>query len=196
MTYVNDPSACPGAEPHDPEGSTSIGLPRRLSRAQEEAIPDSRRNSSSPVQRLEWALPDESNDVYPNWEIVNEPPEDPKQRRPDLVEWGVIATARPAITRAIQTVIRRSVPSNCGHSKTRRAHASRSRILSFRIGEIDRQGDTLVMLRAVTLRGGLGQAHDFSRLREAGRGRANAGRQVCRRNDAAITDAVLDRRHH
>ncbi len=147
VTYVNDPSACPDAEPLDLKGNVNRA-PSSASRARDEK-PD-RDATLSPVQRLEWALLDERN-IYPGWEIVNETPEDPSQDV-DLVEWGVTAKRARHYTRSVD-----GASQVCSVELWAFENEARARLANqnfeFPDWRIDRQGDTLVMLRAVTLRG-------------------------------------------
>jgi len=155
VTYVNDRSACPGAEPHALKGRVEHA-PSSQTRARAEK-PDPNR-SLSPVERLEWALLEER-DVRPGWEIVNEMPEDPRADA-DLVEWGVTAKRARHYTR-----------NSAGHSQVCSVElwafedVARARLaaqnFAFPDWTIDREGDTLVMVRAVTLIGNLGDRTIF-----------------------------------
>ena len=148
VTFVNDRSACPDAKPHTLKGRIEH-LPSSGTRA-EEAIPDPD-EISSPVQRLEWALVEER-DVRPGWEVVNEVPEGPKED-PDLVEWGVVAKRTRHYTRksgSASQVCSVELWAFENDARARLAHQN----FEFPDWRIDRKGDTLVMLRAVTLRGG------------------------------------------
>jgi hypothetical protein len=147
VTYVNDPNACPAAEPYDLKGNVNRA-PSSASRAREEK-PDSGANLS-PVQRLEWALLDERN-IYPGWEIVNEAPEDPRQDV-DLVEWGVVAKRARHYTRRADGASQVCSVELWAFENEARARLAKQNF-EFPDWRIDRQGDTLVMLRAVTLRG-------------------------------------------
>ncbi len=146
-TFVNDRDACPGAVPHEPKGHVDRAFSPSSLAAEE--FPD-RNQISSPEKRLEWALLAER-DVRPNWVIVNETPEDPKQDV-DLVEWGVVAKRARHYTRTF-----RGDSQVCSVELWAFENAARARLadenFAFPDWRIDRQGDTLVMLRAVTLRG-------------------------------------------
>jgi len=155
VTYVNDPNACPDAEPYDLKGNLNRA-PSSASRAREEK-PDSRA-TLSPVQRLEWALLDERN-IYPGWEIVNETPEDPSQDV-DLVEWGVIAKRARHYTRSEDGASQVCSVELWAFENEARARLAKQNF-EFPDWRIDRQGDTLVMLRAVTLRGDLAKRTIF-----------------------------------
>jgi hypothetical protein len=146
VTFVNDRSACPEAKPHTLKGRIEH-VPSSGTRA-EEATPDPD-EISSPVQRLEWALLEER-DVRPGWEIVNEVPEDPKEDA-DLVEWGVVAKRTRHYTRksgSASQVCSVELWAFENDARARLAHQN----FEFPDWRIDRKGDTLVMLRAVTLR--------------------------------------------
>ena len=146
VTFVNDRSACPDAKPHTLKGRVERA-PSSVTRA-EEATPDPD-EISSPVQRLEWALLDQS-DVRFGWEIVNEMPEDPRED-PDLVEWGVVAKRARHYTRksgSDSQVCSVELWAFENDARARLAHQN----FEFPDWRIDRKGDTLVMLRAVTLR--------------------------------------------
>jgi hypothetical protein len=147
VTFVNDRSACPEAKPHTLKGRIEH-VPSSGTRA-EEATPDPG-EISSPVQRLEWALIEER-DVRPGWEVVNEVPEDPT-KDPDLVEWGVVAKRTRHYTRksgSASQVCSVELWAFENDARARLAHQN----FEFPDWRIDRKGDTLVMLRAVTLRG-------------------------------------------
>jgi hypothetical protein len=148
VTFVNDRSACPEAKPHTLKGRIEH-VPSSGTRA-EEATPDPG-EISSPVQRLEWALIEER-DVRPGWEVVNEVPEDPTKDA-DLVEWGVVAKRTRHYTRksgSASQVCSVELWAFENDARARLAHQN----FEFPDWRIDRKGDTLVMLRAVTLRGG------------------------------------------
>jgi len=155
VTYVNAPSACPNAEPYDIKGRVNRA-PSSASRAQEEK-PDSGA-TLSPVERLEWALLDERN-IYPGWEIVNETPEDPS-KDVDLVEWGVIAKRARHYTRNSDGESQVCSVELWAFENEARARLAEQNF-EFPDWRIDRQGDTLVMLRAVTLRGDLAKRTIF-----------------------------------
>jgi hypothetical protein len=147
VTFANDRSACPDAKPHPLKGRVERA-PSSVTRA-EEATPDLAENSS-PAQRLEWALPEER-DVRPGWEVVNEMPEDPS-KDPDLVEWGVVAKRARHYTRksgSASQVCSVELWAFENDARARLAHQN----FEFPDWRIDRKGDTLVMLRAVTVRG-------------------------------------------
>jgi hypothetical protein len=147
VTFVNDRNACPNAEPHPLKGRVEHA-PSSAARPRAEK-PDPG-EKLSPVQRLEWDLLEER-DVRPNWEIVNEMPEDPSQDR-DLVEWGVVAQRSRHYTRNAA-----GLSQVCSVELWAFENAARARLaqqnFEFPDWRIDREGDTLVMLRAVTLRG-------------------------------------------
>ena len=147
VTFVNDRSACPEAKPHTLKGRIEH-VPSSGTRA-EAATPDPG-EISSPVQRLEWALLEER-DVRPGWEVVNEVPEDPTKDA-DLVEWGVVAKRTRHYTRksgSASQVCSVELWAFENDARARLAHQN----FEFPDWRIDRKGDTLVMLRAVTLRG-------------------------------------------
>jgi hypothetical protein len=146
VTYANDRSACPDAKPHPLKGRVDR-VPSSVTRA-EEATPDLA-EISSPEQRLEWALLEER-DVRPGWEVVNEMPEDPS-KDPDLVEWGVVAKRARHYTRksgSASQVCSVELWAFENDARARLAHQN----FEFPDWRIDRKGDTLVMLRAVTVR--------------------------------------------
>jgi hypothetical protein len=155
VTYVNDPNACPDAELYDLKGRVNRA-PSSASRAQEEKPNPGA--TLSPVQRLEWALLDERN-IYPGWEIVNETPEDPSQDV-DLVEWGVIAKRARHYTRDSDGASQVCSVELWAFENEARARLAEQNF-EFPDWRIDRQGDTLVMLRAVTLRGDLAKRTIF-----------------------------------
>jgi len=147
VTFVNDRSACPVAKPHPLKGRVERA-PSSAARAEEEE-PDPG-ELSSPEQRLEWALLDRS-DLRSGWEIVNEMPEDPSKDA-DLVEWGVVAKRARHYTRksgSASQVCSVELWAFENDARARLAHQN----FEFPDWRIDRKGDTLVMLRAVTLRG-------------------------------------------
>ena len=148
VTFVNDRSACPDAKPHRLKGRVEHA-PSSVTRAKE-ATPDPA-EISSPVQRLEWTLLEERH-VRPGWEVVDEMPEDPTKDA-DLVEWGVVAKRTRHYTRKSG-----SDSQVCSVELWAFENAARARLahqnFEFPDWRIDRKGDTLVMLRAVTLRGG------------------------------------------
>ena len=155
VTYVNDPSICPDAEPYDLKGRVNRA-PSSASRAREEK-PGSDA-AMSPVERLEWSLLDESN-IYPGWEIVNEAPEDPSQDV-DLVEWGVVAQRARHYTRNSDGASQVCSVELWAFENEARARLAEQNF-EFPDWKIDRQGDTLVMLRAVTLRGDVAKRSIF-----------------------------------
>jgi hypothetical protein len=146
VTFVNQRSACPDAKPHALKGRVDHA-PSAATRAEEEQ-PDPR-EISSPEQRLQWALPDQS-DVSFNWEIVEEMPTDPTQDA-DLVEWGVVAQRTRHYTRTSN-----GAPQVCSVELWAFKNEARARLaqenFKFPNWRIDRSGDTLVMLRALTSR--------------------------------------------
>jgi hypothetical protein len=147
VTFANDRSACPDAKPHTLKGRVERA-PSAAARAG--VVVPQPRELSSPVQRLEWALLDER-DVRPRWEIVPEMPEDPR-KDPDLVEWGVVAKRARHYTRksgSDSQVCSVELWAFENDARARLAHQN----FEFPDWRIDRKGDTLVMLRAVTLRG-------------------------------------------
>jgi hypothetical protein len=148
VTFVNDRSACPDAKPHPLKGRVE-SMPSSTTLA-EEAVPD-RSEISSPEQRLEWALLDEG-DVRFGWKIVNEAPSDPRGDA-DLVGWGVVAQRTRHYTRrsgGASQVCSVELWAFQNDARARLAHQN----FEFPDWRIDREGDTLVMLRAVTHRGG------------------------------------------
>jgi hypothetical protein len=148
VTFVNDRSACPDAKPHRLEGRIERA-PSSVTRAKE-ATPDSAA-ILSPVQRLEWTLLEERH-VRPGWDVVDEMPEDPTKDA-DLVEWGVVAKRTRHYTRksgSDSQVCSVELWAFENDARARLAHQN----FEFPDWKIDRKGDTLVMLRAVTLRGG------------------------------------------
>jgi hypothetical protein len=148
VTFVNDRSACPDAKPHRIKGRIERA-PSSVTRAKE-ATPDSAA-ISSPVQRLEWTLLEERH-VRPGWDVVDEMPEDPTKDA-DLVEWGVVAKRTRHYTRksgSDSQVCSVELWAFENDARARLAHQN----FEFPDWKIDRKGDTLVMLRAVTLRGG------------------------------------------
>jgi hypothetical protein len=147
VIFVNDRSACPDAKSHTLKGRVEHA-PSSGTRA-EEATPDPS-EISSPVQRLEWALLEER-DVRPGWEVVNEVPQDPKKDA-DLVGWGVVAKRARHYTRksgSASQVCSVELWAFENDARARLAHQN----FEFPDWRIDRKGDTLVMLRAVTVRG-------------------------------------------
>jgi len=147
VTFVNERSACPDAKPHDLKGRVDR-VPSSAALAAE-AKPDPS-ELSSPEQRLQWTLPDQA-DVRTDWEIVEEAPQDPT-KDPDLVEWGVVAQLTRHYTRpsgSDSQVCSVELWAFENEARARLAHQN----FEFPDWRIDREGDTLVMLRAVTLRG-------------------------------------------
>jgi hypothetical protein len=145
-TFVNDRSACPDAEPHPLKGRIERA-PSSAALAEEKPDPG---EISSPEQRLEWALLEER-DVRPGWEAVNEMSNDPRKDE-DLVEWGVVAQRTRHYTRnsdGVSQVCSVELWAFENEARARLAHKN----FDFPDWRIDRKGDTLVMLRAVTLRG-------------------------------------------
>jgi len=155
VTYVNDPNICPDAEPHDIKGHVNRS-PSSASRAREEKPASDA--ALSPVERLEWALLDKGN-IYPGWEIVNEMPEDPS-KDVDLVEWGVIAKRARHYTRNSDGDSQVCTVELWAFENEARARLAEQNF-EFPDWKIERQGDTLVMLRAVTLRGSLAKRTIF-----------------------------------
>jgi len=149
VTYVNDPNKCPGAEPHPLKGRVEHA-PSAEKGASSRA-PDPNR-SLSPEQRLEWALL-EASDVRPGWEIVNEAPEDPRQDA-DLVEWGVTAKRSRHYTRNLAGRSQVCSVELWAFENVARARLAEQNF-EFPDWTIEREGDTLVMVRAVTLAGAL-----------------------------------------
>jgi hypothetical protein len=169
VTFVNDRSACPDAKPHLLKGRVDRAS-SSITRA-EEAIPDLG-EISSPVERIEWALLGER-DVGPGWEVVNEMPEDPTQDA-DLVEWGVVAQRTRHYTRKSG-----GGPQVCSVELWAFENTARARLahqnFAFPDWRIERKGDTLVMLRAVTYRGDVAERAiypDCEKLGEVVRARA------------------------
>jgi hypothetical protein len=147
VTFVNERSACPDAKPHELKGRVDRAPSAAALAA--EAKPDPS-DISSPEQRLQWTLPDQA-DVRPEWEIVEEVPQDPT-KDPDLVEWGVVAQRTRHYTRpsgSDSQVCSVELWAFENEARARLAHQN----FEFPDWRIDREGDTLVMLRAVTLRG-------------------------------------------
>jgi len=145
-TFVNQRSACPGAKPHTLKGRVDHA-PSSAARAEQEE-PDPR-DLSSPEQRLEWALVDQG-DVGFDWEIVNEAPEDPSEDA-DLVEWGVVAQRTRHYTRRSTGASQVCSVELWAFENEARARLAQQNF-EFPDWTIDRRGDTLVMLRAVTIR--------------------------------------------
>jgi len=147
VTFVNERSACPDPQPHELKGRVERApSPAALAA---EAKPDPS-EVSSPEQRLEWTLPDQA-DVRLDWEIVEEVPQDPT-KDPDLVEWGVVAQRTRHYTRQTgpaSQVCSVELWAFENEARARLAHQN----FEFPDWRIDRKGDTLVMLRAVTLIG-------------------------------------------
>jgi hypothetical protein len=148
VTFVNDRSACPDAKPHRIKGRIERA-PSSVTRAKE-ATPDSAA-ILSPVQRLEWTLLEERH-VRPGWDVVDEMPEDPTKDA-DLVEWGVVAKRTRHYTRKSGSASQVCSVELWAFKNDARAHLAHQNF-EFPDWQIDRKGDTLVMLRAVTLRGG------------------------------------------
>lgn len=146
VTFVNERSACPNAKPHNLKGRVDRA-PSAATLAKEKK-PDLS-EITSPDERLQWTLPDQS-DVGFDWEIVEEMPQDPTGD-PDLVEWGVVAQRTRHYTRrstgASQVC---SVELWAFENKARARLAQEN--FQFPDWRIDRSGDTLIMLRALTLR--------------------------------------------
>jgi hypothetical protein len=93
----------------------------------------------------------EERHVRPGWEVVDEMPEDPTKDA-DLVEWGVVAKRARHYTRksgSDSQVCSVELWAFENDARARLAHQN----FEFPDWRIDRKGDTLVMLRAVTLRG-------------------------------------------
>jgi hypothetical protein len=147
VIFVNDRNACPDAKPHQLKGRVDR-VPSSAARAKE-ATPDSA-EISSPAERLEWTLLEERH-VRPGWEVVNEMLEDPTKDA-DLVEWGVVAKRARHYTRrsgSASQVCSVELWAFENDARARLAHQN----FEFPDWRIDRKGDTLVMLRAVTIRG-------------------------------------------
>jgi hypothetical protein len=145
VTFVNDRSACPDAKPHVLKGR--VDHVPSLGAIAEAAEPDPS-EVSSPEQRIAWALLEER-DVQPVWEVVNEMPQDPTKDK-DLVEWGVVAQKTHHYTRnsgGASQVCSVELWAFENDARARLAHEN----FEFPDWMIDREGDTLVMLRAVTL---------------------------------------------
>ncbi len=146
VTFVNERSACPDAKPHTLKGRVDHA-PSSITRAEQEE-PDLD-EISSPEQRLQWTLPDQG-DVSLDWEIVEETPQDPTKDA-DLVEWGVVAQRTRHYTRKsgnASQVCSVELWAFENDARARLAHQN----FEFPDWRIDRRGDTLVMLRAVTIR--------------------------------------------
>lgn len=146
VTFVNQRSACPDAKPHNLKGRVDH-VPSSVTRAEAE-VPD-RGEISSPDQRLQWTLPDQG-DVGRAWEIVEEMPEDPT-KDPDLVEWGVVAQRTRHYTRTSGDASQVCSVELWAFENDARARLAEENF-EFPDWRIDRRGDTLVMLRAVTTR--------------------------------------------
>ncbi len=147
VTFVNQRSACPDAKPHTLKGRVDHAPSSGTRAAGEEPDPG---EISSPEQRLQWTLPDQG-DVRSDWEIVEEMPQDPTKDA-DLVEWGVVAKRTRHYTRksgSASQVCSVELWAFENDARARLAHQN----FEFPDWRIDRKGDTLVMLRAVTLRG-------------------------------------------
>jgi hypothetical protein len=147
VTFVNERSSCPDAKPHDLKGRVDRAPSPAALVAEEKPDPS---EISSPEQRLQWTLPDQA-DVRLDWEIVEEAPQDPT-KDPDLVEWGVVAQRTRHYTRpsgSDSQVCSVELWAFENEARARLAHQN----FEFPDWRIDRKGDTLVMLRAVTLRG-------------------------------------------
>jgi hypothetical protein len=162
VTFVNDASKCPNAVPHSLEGRVDRAT-SSATRAKEEQ-PDSGA-ASSPEKRLEWALLDAS-DVRPRWEVVNETVED-TAKDADLVEWGVVAKRARHYTRGSvgeSQVCSVELWAFQNEARARLAHEN----FKFPDWRIDRKGDTLIMLRAVTVRGNAAKRTIFSDCEKLG----------------------------
>ena len=146
VTFANDRSACPDAKPHVLKGRVERA-PSSATLAEEEQ-PDPG-EISSPEQRLEWALLDQG-DVRLDWEIVPEMPGDPRKDA-DLVEWGVVAQRTRHYTRKSNGASQVCSVELWAFENNARARLAQENF-KFPNWRIDRKGDTLVMLRAVTLR--------------------------------------------
>ncbi len=146
VTFVNQRSACPDAKPHTLKGRVDH-VPSSVARAEAEA-PDPG-EISSPEQRLQWTLPDQG-DVGRAWEIVEEMPQDPKKDE-DLVEWGVVAQRTRHYTRQSGDASQVCSVELWAFENDARARLAQQNF-EFPDWNIDRRGDTLVMLRAVTNR--------------------------------------------
>ena len=147
VTFINDRSDCPDARPHP--------LKERIERAASpttragDAPPDPS-GASSPEQRLERALLTAA-DVGPGWDIVNETPVDSAQD-PDLVEWGVLAQRSRHYTRTFDGASQVCSVELWAFEDAPRAQAADENF-EFPNWQIDREGELLVMVRALTLRG-------------------------------------------
>ncbi len=146
VTFVNERSACPDAKPHTLKGRVDHA-PSSITRAEQEE-PDLD-EISSPEQRLQWTLPDQG-DVSLDWEIVEETPQDPTKDA-DLVEWGVVAQRTRHYTRKSLGASQVCSVELWAFENEARARLAQQNF-EFPDWTIDRSGDTLVMLRAVTIR--------------------------------------------
>jgi hypothetical protein len=146
VTFVNERSACPDAKPHQLKGRVDRA-PSAATLAKEKK-PDLS-EIASPDERLQWTLPDQS-DVRFDWEIVEEMPQDPTGDS-DLVEWGVVAQRTRHYTRKSTGASQVCSVELWAFKNEALARLGRENF-EFPDWRIDRCGDTLIMLRAVTLR--------------------------------------------
>ena len=169
VTFVNQRSACPDAKPHTLKGRVDRA-PSAATRAEKEE--PNLGEISSPEQRLLWALPDQGG-VSLNWEIVEETPEDPTKDE-DLVEWGVVAQRTRHYTRRSSGASQVCSVELWAFENDARARLAQENF-EFPDWRIERKGDTLVMLRAVTYRGDVAERAiypDCEKLGEVVRARA------------------------
>jgi hypothetical protein len=146
VTFVNERSACPNAKPHNLKGRVDRA-PSAATLAKEKK-PDLS-EIASPDERLQWTLPDQS-DVRFDWEIVEEMPQDPTGDQ-DLVEWGVVAQRTRHYTRRSTGASQVCSVELWAFENEARARLAQENF-QFPDWRIDRSGDTLIMLRALTLR--------------------------------------------
>jgi hypothetical protein len=147
VTFVNERSACPDAKPHTLKGRVDRA-PSSATRVEEEEPNPS--EITLPEQRLQLTLPDQG-EVRRDWEIVEEMPQDPR-KDPDLVEWGVVAQLTRHYTRKSGSASQVCSVELWAFENDARARLAQQNF-EFPDWRIDRKGDTLVMLRAVTVRG-------------------------------------------
>jgi hypothetical protein len=163
VTFVNDRGACPGAKPHTLKGRVNrVPSPAALAEKEEPDLGE----ISSPEQRLEWALLEER-DVRSDWKVANEMPQDPRKDE-DLVRWGVVAQRTRYYRRNLDgasQVCSVELWAFENNARARLAHAN----FEFPDWRIDREGDTLVMLRAVTFQGGIDEHTLFSDCEKIGK---------------------------
>jgi hypothetical protein len=146
VTFVNERSACPNAKPHNLKGHVDRA-PSAATLAKEKK-PDLSK-IASPDERLQWTLLDQS-DVRFDWEIVEEMPQDPTGDS-DLVEWGVVAQRTRHYSRK-STGASQVCSVELWAFKNEALARLGQENFEFPDWRIDRSGDTLIMLRAVTLR--------------------------------------------